>query len=162
MNETGHAMEFSPAARQEFETLLTRYPDRQAALLPTLRLIEREFGSVSDDGIRYAAGLLGLSPARARGVATFYTHFRQPTDGKYVIQVCCTLPCALRGSAALLEALKRRLGIGVGETTPDGRFTLRKAECLAACDIGPMITINDEYHGPLTPESLDALLSGLP
>jgi NADH-quinone oxidoreductase subunit E len=154
-------MEFSTAVRDEFDRLLARYPTRQAALLPTLRLIEREFGAVSEEGMRYAAGLLDLSPATVMGVASFYTHFRRPADGKYVIQVCCTLPCALRGSAWVLDALKRRLGIGVGETTPDGRFTIQKAECLAACDLGPVIAINDSYVGPLTPEAIEGVLSKL-
>jgi NADH-quinone oxidoreductase E subunit len=155
-------VEFSASAKQEFDALLGRYPTRQAALLPTLRLVEREFGAVSEEGMRYAATLLGLPPARVKGVATFYTHFRKPGDGKYVIHVCCTLPCALRGSASLVDALTRTLGIGVGETTRDGRFTLRKAECLAACDLAPVIAINDDLVGPLAPESLGDLLSKLP
>ncbi len=155
-------MEFSAAAKTEYEALVSRYPSRQAALLPVLRLVEREFGAVSDEGMAYAAGLLGLPPARVKGVASFYTHYRRPGDGVYVIHVCCTLPCVLRGSASLVDALVRKLGIAVGQTTPDGRFTLRKAECLAACDLAPMIAINDTFHGPLTPESLGALLDGLP
>jgi NADH-quinone oxidoreductase E subunit len=155
-------MQFSATVQAECDALLARYPTRQAALLPLIRLVEREFGAVTDEGLAYVADLLGLPPAKVKGAASFYTHHRRPGDGKYVIHICCTLPCALRGSATLLEALTRKLGIGVGQTTPDGRFTLRKAECLAACDLAPMIAINDTYHGPLTPESLDALLDGLP
>jgi NADH-quinone oxidoreductase subunit E len=155
-------VEFSPSSRQEFESLLGRYPTRQAALLPTLRIIEREFGAVSEEGMAYASALLGLPPARVKGVASFYTHFRKPGDGTYVIHVCCTLPCALRGSATIVDALVKKLGIGIGQTTRDGRFTLRKAECLAACDLAPAIAVNDELMGPMTPESLDDLLAKLP
>jgi NADH-quinone oxidoreductase subunit E len=155
------ALQWSPEGRQEFEALLGRYPTRQAALLPALRLVEREFGAVSEEGVGFLAGQLGLPPARVRGVVSFYTHFRRPGDGTFVIHVCCTLPCALRGSAWVLEALSRRFGVGVGETTPDGRFTIRKAECLAACDLGPVIAVNDTLYGPLTPESLGEILDRL-
>lgn len=155
-------MEFTPAARQEFERLVARYPTRHAALLPTLRLIERESGAISDDGIRFAAGLLGLSPARVLGVVSFYTHYRRPGDGTYVIQVCATLPCALRGCSSLVDAVSKKLGVRPGQTTPDRRFTLKKAECLAACDLAPVMTINDAYHGPLTPEDVGRLLDRLP
>ena len=155
-------MSFGPEEQRAFEALLSRYPTRQAALLPTLRLVERAFGAVSEEGIRYAAGLLDLPPAQVMGVATFYTHYRRPGDGRHVIHVCCTLPCALRGASWLLDAIVRKLGIGVGQTTPDGRFTLRKAECLAACDIAPAIAVNDELYGPLTPETMGDLLDRLP
>lgn len=155
-------MQFSASTQKQFDLLLTRYPTRQAALLPTLRLIEREFGEISNEGVRFAADLLGLSPARVLGVLSFYTHYRRPGDGKYVIQVCCTLPCALRGSSSLVHAVSAALGIGPGQTTPDGRFTLKKAECLAACDIAPMLSINDDYYGPVDPEKVGELLARLP
>jgi NADH-quinone oxidoreductase subunit E len=154
-------MEFTAPVRDEFERLVARYPSRSAALLPTLRLIEREYGAVTEEGTRYAADLLGLPPAAVMGVVSFYTHFRRPADGPIVLEVCCTLPCGLRGGAWLLDAVSRRLGIGVGETTPDGRFTLKKAECLAACDRGPVLAVNDRCVGPLTPETLDDVLSHL-
>ena len=137
------ANQFSPKVKKEFEGIVARYPVREAAMLPTLRLIEREFGHIDAEGMRYCAELLNVPPARVYGVVTFYTHFRRETDGVHVIQVCSTLPCALRGSEALCQRLSERLDIEVGETTPDGKYTLKKVECLALCDQAPVIQVND-------------------
>jgi NADH-quinone oxidoreductase subunit E len=155
-------MPLGPEARKAIEAIAARYPTRAAALLPALRVVERELGAVTDEGIAAAADLLGLPPARVMGVATFYTHYRRPGDGRHVIHVCCTLPCALRGAVSLFDAFSRTLGIGEGQTTPDGRFTLRKAECLAACDLAPAVAVDDELYGPIDPGALDAFLSRFP
>jgi NADH-quinone oxidoreductase E subunit len=156
------SVRFGERTLEEFHRTVARYPVKEAALLPTLRLAEREFGSITDDAMIYVAELLDLPPARVHGVFTFYTHFRRPGWGRHVLQVCCTLPCALRGALDLVGHLKRRLGIDVGGTTADGRFTLLKVECLASCGTAPALQVNDVYHENLTIEQLDALLAQLP
>lgn len=153
---------FSGEAHREFERILARYPDRQAAILPTLHLAQREFGFVSDEAIRYVADLLGFSPARVEGVATFYTMYRRHPVGRYHLQICRNLSCSLMGAEALIEHVSRRLGVKPGETTADGRFTLSTVECLGSCGTAPVMQVNDDYYENLTAESVDVLLDGLP
>jgi NADH-quinone oxidoreductase subunit E len=148
---------FSAETQKDFEWLLTRYPQKRAALLPTLRLIEREFGRVDPEGMQLAASLLGMSPAEVLGVTTFYTHYKRETDGKYVVWVCNTLPCALRGSSALTCAIEKKLGVKPGGTTPDGKFTLKKAECLASCDTAPCLQVDDDHYDSVTEAKLDEI-----
>jgi len=133
---------FSDAVHAEIDTLIKRYPEPKAALLPVLRIAEREFGSVDHGAMKASAEKLNLSPAYVLGVVTFYFHFRRPTDGTFVIEVCRTLPCALRGADAFAEGAAKKLGVKFGETTPDGLFTIKNAECLAACDKAPVCHIN--------------------
>jgi NADH-quinone oxidoreductase subunit E len=147
----------SPAAQKDFEWLVSRYPMKRAALLPTLRLIEKEFGRVDPEGIDLAASLVGMSPAEVQGVVTFYTHYKRETDGKYVVWVCNTLPCALRGASAMTTAIEKKLGCRAGETTKDGRFTLKKAECLASCDTAPCLQVDDDHYDNVTEDKLDAI-----
>ncbi len=151
--------ELSEEARREFEWIVSRYPQRRAALLPTLRLIEREFGRIDPEGMELAARLIGTSPADVLGVVTFYTHYKRETDGKYVVWVCNTLPCALRGCRELTRAIERKLGVRCGETTKDGRFTLKKAECLAACDQAPVLQIDDDQYDRVTEDRLDEIFA---
>ena len=151
----------SDKARREIEALAGRYPERRAALLPALRVVERELGAVTEPGMLQVAEILGVSPAHVFGVFTFYTHYRRATDGKYVLQVCSTLPCALKGSERIYDHLVERLGIRNGETTRDGRFTLRKVECLADCDRAPLAQCNDDSVEFLTPERIDELIDQL-
>jgi NADH-quinone oxidoreductase subunit F len=144
--------EFNDATRQELERICSRYPKREAALLPALRLLEREFGCVDEDGMVLVSGLLGVSPAKVFGVFTFYTHYRRPTDRTYVVEVCSTVPCALRGSERIHDHLK---GI-VGKDDP---ITLKKAECLASCDTAPCLQVNGEYLDFVTPETCDRMVA---
>lgn len=153
---------FSPAARTRFEAILTRYPRKEAALLPTLWLAQEEFGTITPEVMAYVASLLDVPPAKVLGVATFYTMFHTKPVGTYHIRVCRTLSCALAGAEKITDCLKRKLGIGPGETTPDGRFTLSEVECLASCGTGPVVQVNDTYHEGLTVEKLDELLQELP
>ncbi len=164
MPKTGAArnsLRFSKKALERYQWLLTRYPRKEAALLPILRLAEEEFGSLGAEELRCVAELMGLSPAKVYGVFTFYTHYRRKGTGKHHLQVCSTLSCALRGCRELVQHLSEQLGIGVGETTDDGLFTLSKVECLASCDTAPVIQVNDEYFENLTLEKVDALLDRL-
>ena len=151
--------EFRPEVKAELELICARYPEREAALLPAMRLLEREFGCVDNGGMRHVADLIGVSPAKVFGVLTFYTHFRRDSDGRYVFQVCSTLPCALRGSEKVFDYLSDKLGIGNGETTPDGLFTLKKVECLANCDQAPCGQLNEDFLDVMTPESMDAMIA---
>jgi len=153
---------FSDTARRELEAILSRYPDKEAAILPALHLAQREFGYVSDEAIVYVAGLLGFTPARIEGVATFYTMYNRKPVGRYHVQVCRNISCSLMGAEHLIEHVSKKLGIRPGETTPDGRFTLSKAECLGSCGTAPVMQVNDDYHEELTEEKIDALLDGLP
>ena len=154
-------LEFSPDAKQHYEWLLTRYPHQEAVLLPAIRLAEEEFGNLGAAELLYVAEVTGLPPARVFGVFTFYTHYRRPGTGKYHLQVCSTLSCALRGSEELCEHLKKKLDIDIGETTEDGLFTVSKVECLASCDTAPMLQCNADYHENLTLDDVDELIDRL-
>jgi NADH-quinone oxidoreductase subunit E len=153
---------FSETGRAEFERLLTRYPDRKAVILPALHLAQKEFGYVSDETIVYIAGLVGTSPADIEGVASFYTMFNRKPVGKYHVQICRNISCSLLGAEHLIEHVSKKLGVRHGETTPDGKFTLTKVECLGSCGTAPVMQVNDEYHENLTVESIDRILDQLP
>ena len=154
-------LEFSAKAKQELDRIFGRYATKQAALLPALYLAQREFGFVSVEAMEYVAGVLGVSPTRVYEVATFYTMYNKQPVGKYFIQVCTNICCALRGGMDLFAYLSKKLGIADGQTTKDGRFTLMKVECLGACGNAPMMQVNDDYYENLTLERLDALLDSM-
>lgn len=145
----------------ELEKILARYPNRQAACIPVLHLCQEQNGWISDDVIKWVADRLGLSAAHVKGVVTFYTLFNQQPVGKHQVWVCQTLSCALAGSDRLLHHCEKRLGIHVGETTKDGKVTLRTAECLASCGTAPMMQVDKDYHENLTIEQVDAILDKL-
>lgn len=140
------AVAFSPETLAEYEAVLRRYPERRAALMPVLWLAQREFGYLSAEVMAYVAELLGLPPAWVASVASFYTMYYKRPMGRYHLQVCVSLPCALAGAERIQRCVERRLGIGVGDTTGDGRFSLSAVECLASCGTGPMMQVNDDYH----------------
>lgn len=155
------AMEFSGETRAELDRVLSKYPTREAAILPALYLAQKEFGHVSPEAMEHVAELIGVSPARIYGVATFYSMFNKEPVGKHLVQVCCNLPCALVGALDAFEYISKKLKIRAGETTPDKKFTLMKVECLGACGNAPMMQINDDYYVDLTPEKVDRILDGL-
>ena len=143
---------FSPAAKSKFDEIEARYPTKRAAIMPTLWPAQEEFGWLSHDVLAYVAGLLELSPAFVASVASFYTmYYRQPM-GRHHVQVCTNLSCALVGADRIVDCLRRRLGVEVGQTTADGRFSLSEAECLGSCGTAPMMQVNDDYWENLTPE----------
>ena len=145
----------------EFRSILTRYPTKRAALLPTLHLAQREFGYISSETIEYIASLLELTPAEVWNAVSFYSLFYRKAMGMYVVQVCQTLSCSLLGAQHILDHLVKKLGINPGETTSDKRFSLLKVECLGSCGTAPVMRINDEYYENLTTEKIDALLDSL-
>ena len=154
-------IEFSPEDLQEVRRLQGLYPDRRAALLPVLQLAQEAFGHISLEAEEYVAGLFDLSPAHVHEVVTFYTLFFREPKGRHVISVCHNLTCHLLGAQQVLAHLKQRLGVEVGGTTPDGRVTLLGVECLCACEMAPMLQVDDRYEGNLTREKVDRILEGL-
>ncbi len=152
---------FSEENLKEFNRLLTRYPDREAVILPSLHLVQQQYGNVSNEGIEYVAGLLGLSAARIEGVATFYTMYNRKPVGKYHVQICRNIACSLLGAEHLIDHVSGKLGVKPGQTTPDGRFTLAKVECLGACGTAPVMMVNDDYHENLTAAKIDSILDAL-
>ena len=155
------ALEFSPETLKTFEATVARYPKKEAAMLPVLYLAQQEFGHLGPEAIEYVAALMGQAPARVRGVVSFYTMYNMKPIGRHHIQVCRTLPCALRGAEQVTSLLKKKLGIECGETTSDGRFTLSEVECLASCGTAPMMQVNDDYFENLTEEKISEILDGL-
>jgi NADH-quinone oxidoreductase subunit E len=156
-------IELSDDVRKQCEAIVSRYPDdwKQAAILPLLHLLQREWGYIPLDGIRLVADMLGMPPARAAGVMSFYPMFYKAPVGKHVIQICSTLSCALCGAEEVVEYLKEKLRIDVGETTADGKFSLEKVECIAACEGAPAIRVNDKLYRYMTKAKLDELLDTL-
>jgi NADH-quinone oxidoreductase E subunit len=155
------ALEFSPETYREFEEMVGRYPQKEAAMLPVLYLAQREFGYLSEEAIDYVAKLMGQSPARVQGVVSFYTMLNMRPIGRHHIQICRTLPCALGGAEKITGFIKQKLGIDVGQTTADGRFTLSEVECLASCGTAPMMQINDDYYENLTEAKVTEILDSL-
>jgi NADH-quinone oxidoreductase E subunit len=155
------ALEFSSETLKKFEATVARYPQKEAAMLPVLYLAQQEFGHLGPEAIEYVAKLMGQAPARVHGVVSFYTMYNMKPIGRYHIQVCRTLPCALRGAEQVTDLLKKKLGIDCGQTTADGRFTLSEVECLASCGTAPMMQVNDDYFENLTEEKIDAILDGM-
>lgn len=155
------ALEFSPETWQRFEELVGRYPKKEAALIPVLSMAQKEFGHLSLEAMEYVAKIMELPAARVYSVVSFYTMLNMKPVGKYHIQVCRTLPCALMGAERMAARLKRKLGIQVGETTSDGNFTLTEVECLASCGTAPMMQVNEDYYESLTEEKVDDVLESL-
>jgi NADH-quinone oxidoreductase subunit E len=152
---------FSDEQLTEVRRLQALYPEPRAALLPVLRMAQEAFGHISPEAEAHVAELFALSPAHVHEVVTFYTLFFQRPVGRHVLSVCHNLTCTLVGAEDILAHLQARLGIEPGETTPDGRVTLLRVECLCACEIGPMMQVDDDYVGPLTRDRVDQVLDGL-
>jgi NADH-quinone oxidoreductase subunit E len=146
---------------QRIDAVIRRYPQKQAALLPVLQIIQREEGLISPEAVDWAAAKLGVSRVRIMEVLSFYTMLRRKPAGRYVIQVCRNISCYLTGGEDILRHLETRLGIKAGETTADGKFTLLTAECLGNCDHAPCLMINDDDYGPVTPDLIDGVLKEL-
>ena len=142
--------------QKEIDDILSRYPVKRSALIPLLYLAQREEGYVTEAAMTEIAGLLKLTPPQVYETASFYTMLNLKKVGKFHIQVC-----ALVGSDTVIAWIKGKLGVGPGETTSDGLFTLSAVECLAACGTGPMMQINDDYYERLTEDKVDKILADL-
>jgi NADH-quinone oxidoreductase E subunit len=156
------AVQLSAQSEQQIRALLERYPTRRAVMLPALHVVAREFPYIDDAVCQAVADLLQVPMVDVKGVATFYTMFPTAPQGKYLLQLCINLPCSLGGARHLLRFLESTLGIAAGETTADGRCTLRGMECLAACDKAPMMYINEDMYTHLTEDKLAQILRDLP
>ncbi len=160
----GPMPEFSPEAMAEVQRIIKLFPEgkQKSALMRILHLAEEEFGGwLSVPTMNYVAGLLNIQPIEVYEVATFYTMFNIEKPGKVVLEVCRTGPCMLVGSDNIISHIENKLNIKVGETSADGMFTLKTAECLGACGYGPMLQCGKHYHEHLTPEKVDSLLDTL-
>ena len=146
---------------KQVDTIVARYPQKRAALLPVLWEVQKSKGWIEAEAEAWVADRLGTTPAHVHGVVTFYTMYKQRPMGKYHIQVCTTLSCMLRGSDELVDHLRKKFGIKEGEVSPDGKFSLVRVECLGSCGTAPMFQLNDDYHENLTLEGVDRLLDGL-
>ena len=144
----------------EAEEIIARYDQRKAAMLPLLHLVQERFGFIPPEGEEWVSRKLGVALSRVHEVVTFYTMLRTKPIGQRHIQVCTNLPCILRGADQVLAYFKERLGIDVGQTTPDGKFTLSSVECLCACEVAPVAQVNDDHVGPLDRRVVDGILDG--
>jgi NADH-quinone oxidoreductase subunit E len=159
---TADEIKFSDATLAEYRATLARYPTRQAALIPTLWMAQREFGWLSPAAEHYVAQLMELPIAHVHAVVTFYTMFHRKPVGRFLLEVCVNLSCRLRGADEITDCIRSRLGIEPGETTPDNKFTLGTVECLASCGTAPMLQLNqDGFHENLTVEKTLALIDEL-
>lgn len=148
---------------RDVASILQRYPPERkpAALLPVLRAAQELFGHLSPEVQRLAADRLGVSPARVDEVATFYVMFETRPRGRHLVELCTNVSCSLTGSEPIWAHLRKKLGISAGETTPDGRITLREVECLGSCGTGPAMLVDEEMVERLTVEKVDEILGRL-
>ncbi|TWP25285.1 NAD(P)H-dependent oxidoreductase subunit E [Apibacter muscae] len=152
---------FSDQSLKKVHEIIARYPEgkQKSALIPVLHLAQKEFGGWLDVPVMdYVASLLNITSIEVYEVATFYTMFNMKPVGKYVLEVCRTGPCMLNGSDGIIEYIKEKLQIKEGETTKDGLFTLKPAECLGACGYAPMMQMGKFYHEHLTKEKVDEII----
>jgi NADH-quinone oxidoreductase subunit E len=139
-----------------------RYPTKQAALLPLFHLVMHEYGFIATDAIAEAATFLEISESQVQDAVTFYEEFRLQPTGKHVVNVCRSISCEVCGHENILKKIKDVFGIDPGETTDDNLFTVFEVECLGLCELAPAALINEEIHGPLTPDGFCATLKQLP
>lgn len=157
-------IQFSQEKLAKAQEIIARYPEgkQKSALIPILHLAQEEFGGWLDVPVMdYVATILSIKPIEVYEVATFYTMFNMKPVGKYVLEVCQTGPCMLSGSDKIISHIKNRLGVKEGETTEDGLFTLKPAECLGACGYAPMMQLGKHFKEHLTTEKVDAILDEL-
>ena len=153
--------EFSDQTKKKIEEILSRYPQKEAAILPLLHITQREFGCISNEEEKIVAKILDIKPVKVREVVSFYTMLNPKPLGKYHIQICSNLSCSLRGADKLIDYFKEKLGIEPGETTPDKKFTLTTVECLGACEQAPSMMVNFDYYGHLDKKKIDEILDKL-
>ena len=164
-NSEAIPVEFSPALIAKFDDVVSRYPEgkQKSALLPILHFVQAEFGWVSAPAMDNVADYLKIQDIEVYEVATFYSMYFMRPQGKYMLEVCRTGPCCLVGAEKIMDHIEQKLGVKEGDVTPDGLFSWRGVECLAACGYGPVLQISPEYtfYEKLTNESVDQLISDL-
>ncbi|HKH73426.1 MAG TPA: NADH-quinone oxidoreductase subunit NuoE [Vicinamibacterales bacterium] len=152
--EPGEPFAYTPENQAKFDENVTRYPpdQRQSAILYALYLVQQQQGYITGSGMQHVAEQIHCTAAEVEDVVSYYTMFYTKPVGKYVLNVCRTLSCALLGAERVTEQLSEKLGIKPGETTPDRTFSLVEVECLGACDRAPVVMVNDDWHERLSPE----------
>jgi NADH-quinone oxidoreductase E subunit len=163
LEDEGPPFAYTPENRARFDEIAKRYPPdrRRSAVLPALYLAQKQQGYITANAIRHVAEVLGITRADVEDVVSFYTMFYRKPVGRYVLQVCRTLSCALNGAERVTEALVEKLGITPGQTDADATFTLVEVECLGACDRAPVVMVNDAWHESLQPEDAAKLIDDL-
>jgi NADH-quinone oxidoreductase E subunit len=161
--DAGEPIAFTPENQAKFDEVVRRYPPerRKSAILYALYLIQDQQGYVSRAGMRHVAQQIGCTPADVEDDVSYYTMFYTKPVGKFVLNVCRTLSCALRGAERVTEELSAKLGIHPGQTDPTGTFTLVEVECLAACDRAPVVMVNDDWHECLAPDRVGQFVDDL-
>src|SRR5579864_6267124 len=163
LEDEGPAFAYTAENRARFDEIVKRYPAdrRRSAVLPALYLAQVQQGYITANAIRHVAALLGMTRADVEDVVSFYTMFYRRPVGKFVLNVCRTLTCALNGAERVTEELSAKLGIEPGQTDATGTFTLMEVECLGACDRAPVVMVNDDWHECLKPEAVSKLIDDL-
>jgi NADH-quinone oxidoreductase subunit E len=152
---------FSPDTEARFQHLAAIYPNKRSALIPMLLLAQQEHGYVKAEDVDYIGGVLGLSASDVESTLSFYTLLRRRPAGRYHIMICTNLSCMLRGSDDIEACVQRKLGVRLGEVTPDGMFSAIEFECLGSCTTAPVIQVNSEFHENLDVEKVEALIDQL-
>ena len=161
--DTTHTVEFTPDRLAQAKAVIAQYPagKQKSALLPLLHILQEQEGWTSPEGMDYVATMLDIQPIEVYEVASFYTMYHLDPVGKHVIEYCRTGPCCLMGGEDVYGYLKQKLGIETGQTTSDGLFTLKEVECLAACGMGPVFQVREQYYMHLTNERVDEIIDEL-
>ncbi len=154
-------IEFTNEELQKIAEIKTHYPEQKAALMPALWMVQKKYGWISNDAIKYIAKLLDLSEAHVEGVVSFYTMYFKKPMGKYHIQVCTNVSCMLLGGEEIFMHIKEKLNIENGEVTTDGKYSLEEVECMGACGGAPMIAINEDYFENVDNNKVDEIIDSL-
>ncbi len=152
---------FSEALKQNIRNLQGEFPEKRSALIPALWRVQEELGYISSEACEELAALFDCPAAHVKEVLSFYTMFYKKPMGKHQIRVCKTLSCWLLGAGKVTERLKQKLGVGLGEATPEGKYSLEVVECLGACDLAPVVHVNETQYGKVTPEAAEKLIQEL-
>ena len=154
-------IEFSPEAKKRFQTILSHYPSKRAALLPVLILAQHEFGWISQEVAEYVGALMNYPPSDVLSVATFYTMLHKKPAGKYHIDICKNVSCWLMGVNPCIDEIKRKLAVERREVTADGKFSWDVTECLGSCGTAPAMQVGDRYYENLTPARVAEIIDRL-
>ncbi len=147
--------------REDIEHHLAKYPDKRSAIMPLLYIAQEEYGYITDEAMQEIADLVGVEVTHVKGIVGFYTLYYDQPKGKYLIQVCTDLPCALRGAEKFSKHVCQHLGIQPGQTTEDGLFTVENVMCIGACDRAPVMQVNLKFHENMTEKKAEQLIEAL-
>jgi NADH-quinone oxidoreductase E subunit len=152
---------YSPENEKKLDEYISHYPIKRSAVLPALFIAQDEHGYVTDEDVKYLAKRLDMRVNEVEEIVTFYSMYSREPVGRYKLQVCRTISCMLLGAPQVTEHLCKKLGVEVGETTADGKFTVQEVECLGYCDLAPVLQVNFDYHEQITPERAGEIVDQL-